>query len=133
MKTLLHISQTYDELGKQYMALHDAYFAEKTLEDFIQEQEKGITPEWLTVRKDREAMVPRFVAEAFSYGKRTNLTVPELLTRIVEQVLQPTPKVNEFLLINLMGEIGKQPGRIPLGILEKLILNHLEAEEVGGV
>ena len=132
MQKLKEISREYESLKLELSSEENSYFENHNVLDLIEGFERGDIPKWKQIERDCEKKEEFFIQIAKQFGKENGLSDKELTIKISEEILRNTPpNINQFLLIRLMWEIGKEKGSFCLETLDKLIRQILDNGDVG--
>lgn len=132
MQKLKEISREYESLKLELSREENSYFENHNVFDLINGYERGDIPKWKQIEKDCEKKEEFFIQTAKQFGKENGLSDKELTIKISEEILRNTPpSINQFLLIRLMWETGKEQGSFCLDTLDRVIRQILGAGNVG--
>ena len=126
MKKIYDINDEYEELKIQESIEMNSYFEENSGEHLEKQVESGITPKWKQLEKQGERKIKEFISATQAFAKNENISENDLVDILAEKILDKSKSINQFLLINLMWEMGKSENSFSLNTLEKLIRKLLE-------
>jgi len=129
---LIEISRKYASLKSEYSKEEISYFKNNNGDNLVREIQNGNLPKFKQIQKEYEAIEIKFIQIAKQFGKENNLLNRELIIQITEEILSSNlQSINQFLLINLMWEVGNETGSFCIDTLEKWIRKILSSGKIG--